>query len=262
MNKRMNNGKPQIRPPAAVDVLGFPIADVTFEEALRQVTDFVRNPLRPDGHHVITANPELLMKALAPEGERLRRILQDASLVVADGIGVVWASRVSGKSLPERIPGIDLADGVLDVCAREGWRVVFVGAEPGVAQAAAERLSKKYEGLRVVGVHHGYFNDEEGETVAKQVGAAEADVVLVAMGVPKQEIWIATYRTVLRAKLFIGIGGALDVFAGKVQRAPVLWQKFGLEWAYRLMRQPRRARRMTAIPRFILWVLWHRWKGN
>lgn len=241
----------------AIDVLGVRIDVVTLDEALRRIETFVETSDRPGGCHVVTANPEMILAALEPGSvPSLKKVLDDAELVVADGIGVVWASRLQGSPLPERVPGVDLAASLLEMAAQKGWRVFLLGGEPGVAAEAARRMMQKHTDLRVVGTDHGYFTDDDA--IVQKIAAADVDLLLVGMGVPKQEHWIAAHRRRLRARVMMGVGGALDVFAGRVRRAPLIWQRVGLEWAYRLLQQPRRIGRMAALPRFVIRVLRHR----
>jgi len=211
-------------------------------------------------HQVVTLNPEMIMAA-QHDGE-LRRALEESSLVVADGIGVVWASRVLRQPLPERIAGIDLAVAVLQVAAAQGRAVFFLGGEEGVAERAAERLCRRFPGLRVAGVHHGYFTEAENHRIVRMIAEKAPDLLLVGLGAPKQELWIYRNLGFLGARVAMGVGGALDVFAGRVKRAPVAWQKLGLEWAYRLIQQPWRFRRMLALPKFAAAVLRRRWLGQ
>lgn len=248
--------------PERVDVLGVEIDGVTLSEAVDRSMNVIRGARQPQGYHVITANPELVMCTLdgRPVSRALKAIFEQASLVVADGIGVVWASRIFGTPLPERVPGIELAECLVAACGEEKRRVFFLGGEAGVADEAADRLIRRHPGLRVAGTHHGYFSEDEGSRVARRIAEAEADLLLVGLGAPKQELWIAAHRVRLRAKVIIGVGGALDVFAGRTRRAPVAVQRLGLEWAYRLAKEPRRVGRMAALPRFVARVLWRQWQ--
>lgn len=269
--------------PGRVEILGIGVDVVTAKEAVERVASFwregaaeEREPGRerePDrgerrpvegaprpraARQVVTLNPEMIMAA--QESAELREALATSALVVPDGIGVVWASRVLGTPLPERVAGIDLAAALLEVAAREGRKVFFLGGKPGVAEEAAERLCRRCPGLRVAGVHHGYFTEAENDRVVEVIAGASPDLLLVGLGAPKQELWIRRHRDRLGAHVAIGVGGALDVFAGRVRRAPQGWQRLGLEWAYRLIQEPRRYRRMLALPRFAAAVLWDRWQ--
>ncbi len=211
-------------------------------------------------NHVVTANSEMVM--MARERPDFARILERATLVVPDGIGVVWAARLLGDYLPERVAGIDLMDQVLARCAERGWRPFLLGAAPGVAEQAAAVLRQRYPGLEIAGVHHGYFEPADEAAVLDRIKSASPDLLLVAMGAPRQEYWIARHRHQLSVGVAAGVGGSLDVWAGHVTRAPRWMRDAGLEWAYRLIRQPRRLLRMTALPRFALIVLWDRFFGG
>ena len=179
-----------------------------------------------------------------------RDLLNGAGLVLPDGIGVVYAAKLLGRPLKGRVPGIDFATGLLDRLAKNGGKLFLLGAKPGVAEQAAERLKAAHPGLTVCGTNDGYFKDSA--PVVEKIRAAEADVVFVCLGAPKQEKWMAQYGPETGAHLMAGLGGALDVYAGNVKRAPVLWQKLGMEWAYRLIRQPSRIGRMAKLPLFLV----------
>lgn len=255
-----------------VDILGVGVDCLAAGEAVQRLTSWWEAGASggndgPGGwhdrqrcHQVVTLNPEMLMAARRdPE---LRRILAGSSLVVADGIGVVWASRLLGRPLPERIAGIDLVTAAIGRAAKDGRTLYLLGGEPGIAQKAAERLRQRFPGLRVIGTRHGYFSEAEEGEVIREISEAAPDLLLVGLGTPKQERWIHQHREQLGARVAVGVGGALDVFAGKVQRAPLVWQKLGLEWAYRLIQEPRRYRRMMALPRFVLQVLKEKLRGH
>lgn len=251
-----------------VDILGVGVDVVTAQEAVRRITSFWAGASasgdtgivstgfsRRTCHQVVTLNPEMIMAAQADAG--LLRILRESSLVVADGIGVVWASRVIGRPLPERVAGVDLASALIGEIARQGRTIAMVGGKPGVADEAARRLRERHPGLRVSVTFHGYFTEAESESIVAQIAGASPDLLLVGLGAPKQERWIYQNLERLNARVAMGVGGALDIFAGTAKRAPVVWQRFGLEWAYRLLREPWRAKRMTALPKFAFAVLRH-----
>lgn len=243
--------------PGRVEILGVGVDVVTAEEAFRRITSFWKDR---DGaglcRQVVTLNPEMIMAA--QRDPELRAVLEESALVVADGIGVVWASRVLGTPVPERIAGIDLASQLIAEAAHQGRSVALVGGQPGVADEAARRLREKHPALRVSAAFHGYFSEAEGESVVARVAEAAPDLLLVGLGAPKQELWIHRNLRRLNARVAMGVGGALDIFAGRARRAPVAWQRLGLEWAYRLLRQPWRAKRMMALPRFVFAVLRNR----
>ena len=164
----------------------------------------------------------------------------------ADGIGVVYSAKILGRPLKGRAPGVDFAQGLMTRMAHTGQALFLLGAKPGVAEAAAENLRKAYPGLNICGTHDGYF--KEDGPVIDAIRAAKADVVFVCLGAPKQEFWMTENGPKTGAKLAVGLGGCLDVFAGNVQRAPEVWQKAGLEWLYRLIKEPSRIGRMAKLP--------------
>lgn len=200
---------------------------------------------------VVTLNPEMVMAARRDAA--LRAILQRADLVVADGVGIVLAARLLGVPAADRAPGVDLVDALAADSASRGDRLFLLGAAPGVAQRAAAALEPRYSGLRIAGTYSG-TPDSEGDASALQaIRAARPDVVFVAYGVPAQECWIARLRKELGAAgvaVAMGVGGALDILAGDVPRAPRWMRRAGLEWLYRLWREPWRWRRMLALPQF------------
>ena len=240
-NRRTARGANGVR----VDVLGVGFDNVTMDEAL----DKAMALLEEDGPHLVaTPNPEIVQRA--GKDAEFAKVLAQADLVIPDGIGVIYAAKILGRPLKGRVPGIDFGSALMGRMAKTGKRLFLLGAEPGVAEQAAVNLQAKYPGLVVCGTHDGYF--KEDGPVAQAVREARADVVFVCLGAPKQEKWIAANGEATGARLLIGMGGALDVFAGKVERAPEGFQKLGLEWLYRLMKQPSRIGRMAKLPLFLV----------
>lgn len=236
---------------ARTRILGSGFDHVTMEEAQVQLGSFV---VKGNSHLVVTANPEVVMKAKADQ--LLAEILERSNLVVADGIGVIWASRLIGEPLPERIPGIELAEGLLRQATDSGWKVFLLGGKEGVVDAAKEALLQKLPTLQIVGTHHGYFKPGlEEEKVVNQIKDTKPDVLLVALGVPRQEKWLAAHLGVLKVPVAIGVGGSFNVWAGVDKRAPLWIRKINLEWLYRLLRQPWRLKRVAVLPVFVLAVL-------
>lgn len=204
---------------------------------------------------MVTLNVEILYRAW--HDHALRDVLNQADLVVPDGHGVVWAGRRLGKFLPERVTGIDLIQALADRAAREGWRLYLLGAAPGVAGEAAARLVAGHPGLIVAGTGHGYFSEQEAWSVVERIRSARADLLLVALGSPKQELFIEKYRRELGPGVAIGVGGSFDVLSGRLRRAPLVFQRLKLEWLYRLLQEPSRWRRVLVLPRFVL-AVWFR----
>ena len=183
-----------------------------------------------------------------------------ADLVIPDGIGVVYAARILGRPLKGRAPGVDFAQGLMARMAKTGDKLFLLGAKPGVAEQAAENLRQAHPGLNICGCHDGYF--KEDPPVIEAIRAAGADVVFVCLGAPKQELWMASNGPKTGARLAVGLGGCLDVFAGNVQRAPEAWQKAGLEWLYRLIKEPSRIGRMAKLPLILVDALGARLGGK
>ena len=233
------------------EILGVGFDDLTIEEAADRAS-----ALEEGFHYVVTPNPELVDRARREE--TFREALNGADLVLPDGIGVVYAARLLGRSLKGRCPGIDFAGKLMERMARKGQRLYLLGAKPGVAEAAAARLEVRYPGLTICGVHDGYFH-EDGPVV-EDIRKAGADVVFVCLGFPKQEYWMVKNGPATGARLLAGLGGSLDVFAGVVERAPESWQRLGLEWLYRLTREPKRIGRMARLPLFLAAALGERGK--
>ncbi len=202
---------------------------------------------------VMTLNPEYLYRARFDH--RLLDLARRADLVTADGEGIVWACRVAGCPVPERVTGIDLMLGLLERASAAGWSVYFFGAGPGVAAAAAEKAHREYPGLRIAGSRHGYFQEDEERGIAREIRDSAPDLLFVALGAPKQEIWIDRYLEKTGAGVAIGVGGSFDVLAGKVARAPRWIRRMRLEWLARLLRQPSRWRRQMILPLFVWAVI-------
>lgn len=178
---------------------------------------------------------------------KLRAIVDDCDLVNADGQSVVWASRLLGDPLPERVAGIDLMDALLELAARRGYGVYFLGARADVLARAVERLQAKHPALRVAGARDGYYADDEASDVAAAIRASGADILFVAMSSPRKEYFLGEYGPGLGAPFVMGVGGSIDVIAGFTRRAPVAWQRLGLEWLFRLLQEPRRMFRRYAV---------------
>lgn len=230
-----------------IDLLGVSFDNLTPEEAVAAGAALAQGP---GTAYAVTPNPEFLLEARG--NPAFREALAGAALTLADGVGVVCAARILGTPLKGKVPGIDFAAGLMAEMARRGERLYLLGAKPGVAELAAANLTRRYPGMTVCGTRDGYFREEESGAVAGEIRAAGADVVFVCLGAPKQELWMEAYGQATGAHLLVGLGGSLDVFAGTVTRAPEGWQKLGLEWLYRLCREPWRWRRMIRLP-LVLW---------
>jgi N-acetylglucosaminyldiphosphoundecaprenol N-acetyl-beta-D-mannosaminyltransferase len=200
--------------------------------------------------YIVTPNPEIVWNARTSPA--LRAAIASASLTLPDGVGIALAAKILGKPISERAPGIDVAERVFARLADTGGGVYLLGAKPGVAERAGERLAEKYPGLVISGWRHGYFDGGDEDAVPAGIAAAAPDLLLVCLGSPRQELWAYDNRSRHGARLAMCLGGALDVFAGDIKRAPRVMRRLGLEWLYRLIREPRRVFRMAALPKFML----------
>lgn len=231
-------------------VLGLPVDPVTEEQTLAFVRERVSDA---DPAQIVTLNPEMVMRARADE--RLHSVILAAELVTADGAGILWALARQGCRLPRRVGGSDLVWSVSSQAAELGHRVFLLGGRDGVASAAARTLQSRYPRLVVAGAHAGSPAPECDEVLCARIHEAEPDIVFVAFGAPAQEIWIRRNLPSTGASVAIGVGGSLDYLAGTARRAPRWMQDHGLEWLWRLIRQPWRGRRMLALPRFAWLIL-------
>ena len=231
---------------------GVPFDNVSMNYAVSRARGLLSNPL--DGGAQLVATVNALGMERAVRDERYRHILQQASMVLADGTGLLWGMRFLGMPIQERVAGIDFAERVCRAASAEGWPVYFLGARGDTAAVCAAALADRYPGLIVAGTRDGYF-DVRDESIANAVVASGAKVLLVAMGLPRQEKWIALHRERLGPVLAIGVGGAFDVFSGRLSRAPVWAQKIGLEWLCRLLQEPNRWKEDLRLAAFVLRVL-------
>lgn len=204
---------------------------------------------------VYTPNSEIADSCITDKSGRLMDVINSAELTVADGIGVIKAAKILSTPLPERVAGIDLATEILRRCAENGVPVFLMGGTPGTAEAARDALANRFPGLNVAGTHHGYFEKkgEESDRIIKKIADSGAKLLFVCFGAPAQEIWIRENKALLSeggVRVAMGLGGTLDVYAGKVKRAPKIFISLGLEWLYRLMCEPSRLYRMRVLPRF------------
>lgn len=254
----------------SVDILGVRVDCVDFAQTLDQIAQWIEggDPILLDQsdhptkiqnlkskiHQVCTVNPEFIMTAHSDA--RFATVLRQADLCVPDGIGVLWAAQRQGVTLRERVTG---SDGIYRICeraAQRGWRLFLLGAAEGVAEQAAQRLIALYPGLQVAGVYSGSPAPADWPTIAERLTAAQPDILFVAFGHPRQDLWIAEHRHELPGRVAVGVGGAFDFVAGVMWRAPRWMQQWGIEWLYRLIQQPWRWRRMMVLPLFALRVLW------
>ncbi len=218
-----------------ISMMGCLIDNLTMEETLQRVASFIR---AGTPHQHVVVNVDKLVKA-SREPE-LRRIINDCALINADGMPVVWAARLLGKPLKERVAGIDLFESLMRRAAAHGWRVFLLGAREEVVARVHALYEQKYKGLVIAGHRDGYWSAAEEGEVVEQVAAAHADLLFVAISSPKKEQFLGRYQARMRVPFAMGVGGSFDVAAGLVRRAPVWMRRAGLEWFYRFLQEPRR----------------------
>lgn len=230
---------------ARIDVLGVGFDNLTMDEAINKAMTMIENR---ESAYVVTPNPEIVM--LANENEKFKTAVNEADLVLADGIGIIKAASILGTPLCGRVTGIDFATNLMAELAKIEGSVYLFGAKPTIADKAAEKLMETYKGLRVVGTSDGYFKDDT--EIIEKIKTAKPDFLIVCLGAPKQEFWIRENLKDMDVGIAAGLGGSLDVLSGEVERAPEFFQKIGMEWFYRLVKEPSRIKRMAKLPLFLV----------
>ena len=245
----------QTRPPMLpwISILGVHVHAVTMGAALRAVEAMT---MSNESHQVVTVNPEFIMTA--QRHHEFREVLNNAALSFADGIGVVWASRLLGCPIRERVPGVEMFEHLVAMAADRGLRVFLLGAATGIAEQASHVLQQRYSGLLVSGTFAGSPRPEDDTTICEMIERAKPHFLFVAYGAPNQDLWIARNQPRLNIPVAMGVGGTFDFIVGKATRAPRILRVTGLEWLYRLMREPWRWKRQLALPRFAVSVLLQR----
>ena len=229
-----------------VEILGVKVDAVTMSQAVEGVINLIA---AGKSSMVATANAEMLLNAT--HDAELKRILNAANLVVPDGAGTVWAARHLGKFMPERVAGADLVQELMKIAPAHDFKFFLFGAAPDIADKAKAKAETLYPGIKIVGTRNGYFKADDEPDIIAQIKSSRADILLAALGVPKQEKWLFKYKDELKVPVSIGVGGTFDVMAGIVKRAPLWMQKARLEWLFRAMLQPSRAGRLLALPKFV-----------
>jgi len=244
-----------------ISILGVNVDKITLSGAVEKVKEF----LTGDTSKVIyTPNTEIVMEAR--KSPDFKELLNRADLIIPDGVGLIYASKIKKKALPERVTGVDLSIKMLEIANEKGYSLFILGGKEGVAKEATENISKKYPNIRIAGYHHGFFKGThighrghaEEKGVVEKINNARPDILFVGLGAPKQEIWINENKNLLNCKVIIGNGGTVDILAGRVKKAPEFYRKHGLEWLYRLVKDPKRIKRQIVLPLFALIVLFSR----
>ena len=238
-----------------IDVMGLKFDSMTMDEALSRAEALLRGD---KAAYVVTPNAEIAYEAL--HDGQLREMLNGADLMLPDGAGVVLASKLLRTPVKQKVAGVDFAAGLLGILERNGQSLYLLGGKPGIGELAAQKMLEAHPQLRIAGIADGYFRDEA--SVIEKINASGADALFVCLGAPKQERFMVQHRQELHVHLMAGLGGSLDAFAGTVQRAPAWMIRLNLEWLYRLIREPKRFRRMLRLPKYLWAVMLKRIRGT
>jgi N-acetylglucosaminyldiphosphoundecaprenol N-acetyl-beta-D-mannosaminyltransferase len=240
----------------SVSILGLRVDRASSDEVLEKIRGYIAER-RP--RHLVTADAS--MAVIARRDTELCEIVRNADVVTPDGAGILWASRLLRSPIAHKVSGVDLVADLCRLSAEQGCRLFFLGAAPGVAQEAAEKLRSRFPGAQIVGTRDGYFSPAEEPQIISQIMAVRPDILLVAFGIPKQEKWITKHKAALGVPVSLGIGGSFDVYSGRVKRAPAWMQKASLEWLYRLCANPKKIGKVMTLPTFALLTLRQRFLG-
>lgn len=234
------------------EFMGIPVDAITMRDTIAEIHQSIKR-----GEHIqhMAINTMIVLRMV--EDPEFMHTLSKCEVINADGIGVVWASKWLGKPLPERVTGIDLMEALIALCAQEGYKPYFLGAQEEVVQQTVSHYSQKYPSLQIAGYRNGYFADEDEQKIADDVRESGADMLFVAISSPKKEIFLGRWRETMNIPFCMGVGGSFDVVSGKFKRAPEWVQKMGLEWAYRWKQEPKRMFRRNAVdmPKFVAMVV-------
>lgn len=233
-----------------VNIAGIAIDDITMDQAVQTIYEFIDSG---KNHAIYTPNAEIMMEGIT--NKEIRHVLNTADMLVADGAGVVLASKILGKEVKQKVSGVDLVKNLLISSEKRPIRFFLFGGKPGIAEKAHANIICDYPCAQIVGTRNGYFTETDEEDIVNEINKSDADILLVCLGAPKQELWIHKNKDKLQVKACLGVGGTLDILAGNVKLAPDFFRNNGLEWLYRLYKEPYRFKRMLRLPKFILHVL-------
>lgn len=244
-----------------ISIFGVHIHNIT----LKDTVELLKGYLKGDNvKKIYTPNTEIVMTA--KDDEDLRSLLNRGDLIIPDGIGLIYGSRIQGKPLKERVTGFDTSIELLKIADENGYSLYLLGGKDGIASEAAKNIGEKYPNIEITGFHHGYFSgshmgikdSEEEVKIIEDINQKEPHIIFVGLGFPKQEIWIDNNYHRLNTKVIIGNGGVMDILSGNAKRAPEIYQKLGLEWLYRLMQEPSRIKRQLVLPKFMLMMVFNK----
>lgn len=230
------------------NILGINFEVINFNNVINEIFDCIEQEKKC---FIATPNPEIVM--LAQKDFNLKKIINQADLVLPDGIGIVFASQLNKIKIKKRITGYDLVQKIFLMSEKKNFSIYFLGGKENIVELAKKNMEKKFNKLKIVGYNNGFFSDEK--KIVKKINFAKPDILLVGMGSPKQEKFIFKYKDKIDAKIFIGVGGSFDVMSGKIKRAPKIFIDLNLEWFYRFMKEPKRFFRLMALPKFLFKVV-------
>ena len=228
--------------------LGVNVITLNYEEIIDDIKNRMDAGLTST---IIAVNPEKVITA--GKDEQIKNLINDATYQIPDGVGILIASRLKGGRIQSRVTGVDMMDRLLKFATDEGKKVFMYGAKEEVVTCAKEKIQEKYPKIQITGYSNGYTEDQDA--LVRKINESGADIVFVALGSPRQELWIRDHMKELNVKVYQGVGGSFDVFAGNVKRAPSFFRKAGLEWFYRLITDPKRFKRQMALPKFLLKIV-------
>lgn len=229
-------------------ILGIQVSTLNYEELINEIDEKIK---KNEKSKIIAVNPEKIM--MAQNDPNLRDLINSSTYQIPDGIGVVLASKLTKGNIRSRVTGIGMMEQLLELANRRSYKIFFYGAKEEVVKLARDNIHEKYPNIRISGYLNGYISDND--KIVEEINRECPNIIFVALGSPRQELWIKNNFERLNVQVFQGVGGSFDVFSGTVKRAPAIFQKFGLEWLYRLISQPSRIKRQLALPRFLLSVL-------
>lgn len=228
-------------------ILGYKVFSGTKAELIKKITACSKI-------HIISGNPEVLFNGLKDD-ELLSNFTSDSSIIIPDGVGTVLASKLIHEPVKEKIAGIEVMDEILRVCSENGKGVYLLGAKEEILNECAANIKNKYKNINIAGKHNGYFDANNCSEIIEDIKKSNAYAIFAAMGSPKQEKFIIHHMEELPCSIYMGVGGSFDIFAGKLKRAPKWMLKLGLEWLYRIIKEPYRIKRLGVIPKFLLMVM-------
>ena len=233
----------------STNILGCRLDALDADAATRAIVQFAKERRAAQ---IVTLGTEMVV--YAQRDARYRAVVNGCALSLCDTVGLLAVARSRGLDLQERVTGVELVEHLCKAAAAEGLSVFLFGGAPGVAEEAARALQARYPGLRVAGTRNGYFDEAESAGIAREIRESGADLLFAGMGFPRQEFWLAQHLAETGCGAGMGVGGSFDVISGKVERAPEQWRRLGLEWLYRLVKEPKRWRRQLALPQFVLLI--------